>query len=149
MGENFVVSQIVPLLKTVVRSCIDTSSTNNPEPVQSWNSLALVDCLFVFNGLIAMLQKEVVVKELLEVLVQVLVPAGEDGKGQVIAHRAHRLLAVQRHRRHHELGVFLGVAEGLLAVEQGDARALRPLLVALHFVELDPDALDPLGVRFR
>ena len=68
MGENFVVSQIVPLLKTVVRSCIDTSSTNNPEPVQSWNSLALVDCLFVFNGLIAMLQKEVVVKELLEVL---------------------------------------------------------------------------------
>ncbi|CAO2838377.1 unnamed protein product [Amaranthus hypochondriacus] len=66
LGENFVVSQIVPLLKTVVRSCIDTSSTNNPEPVQSWNSLALVDCLFVFNGLITMLQKEVVVKELLE-----------------------------------------------------------------------------------
>ncbi|XP_010672618.2 protein GFS12 isoform X2 [Beta vulgaris subsp. vulgaris] len=66
MGESFVVSQILPLLKNVVRSCIDTSAINKPEPLQSWNSLALVDCLFVLNGLIALLQKEVVVRELLE-----------------------------------------------------------------------------------
>lgn len=69
LGQAFIVSQIVPLLKNVIRSCIDTSSISKPEPVQNWNSLALVDCLFVLGGLIALLQKEVVVKELLEVLV--------------------------------------------------------------------------------
>ncbi|KAL2922287.1 Protein GFS12 [Bienertia sinuspersici] len=66
MGENFIVSQILPLLKNVVQSCIDSSSIHKPEPLQSWNSLALVDCLYVLDGLIAFLQTEVVVKELLE-----------------------------------------------------------------------------------
>ncbi|KAK9672098.1 hypothetical protein RND81_12G076200 [Saponaria officinalis] len=66
LGEDFIITQILPLLKNFIRSCIDTSFINKPEPVQSWNSLALVDCLRVLDGLIAFLQKEVVVKKLLE-----------------------------------------------------------------------------------
>lgn len=67
MGESFIVKQMLPLLKNVARSCIDISSRNKPEPVQSWNSLALIDCLMTLDGLIAFLPKEVVVKELIEV----------------------------------------------------------------------------------
>ena len=69
MGDNFILTQILPLLKNVVRFCIDVSSMNKPEPMQSWNSLALADCLVALDGLIAFLQQEVLVKELLEVLV--------------------------------------------------------------------------------
>jgi len=69
LGDNFIVTQILPLLKNVVRFCIDVSSMNKPEPMQSWNSLALVDCLIALDGVIAFLQQEVLVKELLEVLV--------------------------------------------------------------------------------
>ncbi|KAL9233058.1 hypothetical protein vseg_008099 [Gypsophila vaccaria] len=66
LGEHFIITQILPLLKNFIHSCIDTSFINKPEPVQSWNSLALVDCLRALDGLIAFLQKEVVVKRLLE-----------------------------------------------------------------------------------
>lgn len=66
LGDNFIVTQILPLLKNVVRFCIDVSSMNKPEPMQSWNSLALADCLVALDGLIAFLQQEVLVKELLE-----------------------------------------------------------------------------------
>ena len=48
---------------------------------------------------------------------------------RVGAHRADRFLALRRHRRHQELQVFLGVAEGLLAIEQRqirDRRRARP-----------------------
>ncbi|GMH19785.1 hypothetical protein Nepgr_021626 [Nepenthes gracilis] len=73
LGENFVVRLILPLLKNVVQSCIDASCMNKPEPIQSWNSLALVDCLTTLQGLIAYLSKEVVVKELIEDLTCLLV----------------------------------------------------------------------------
>lgn len=67
MGENFTVRQILPLLKNVVRSCIDLSKITKPEPVQSWSALALIDSLMTLDGLVAFLPREVVVKELIEV----------------------------------------------------------------------------------
>ncbi|KAM7279370.1 hypothetical protein ACFE04_006504 [Oxalis oulophora] len=66
LGETFVISQMLPLLKNVVRSCIDTSLTKKPEPVQSWSALALIDCLMTLEGLAALLPKDVVVKELIQ-----------------------------------------------------------------------------------
>jgi hypothetical protein len=59
-------------------------------------------------------------EQLLEVVVQRLVLVGQHGQRAVVAHRADALLAGLRHRRHQELDVFLGVAEGLLAVQQFD-----------------------------
>ncbi|XP_030949259.1 protein GFS12-like [Quercus lobata] len=66
LGETFVVKQLLPLLKHVVRSCIDVSSMKKPEPVQSWSALALIDCLMTLDGLVAYLPREVVVKELVD-----------------------------------------------------------------------------------
>ena len=60
---------------------------------------------------------------------------------RVGAHRAHGLLAGRRHRRHQELGVFLRVAEGLLAIEQRDVLAQRARLDRLQVFE------DELRVR--
>ncbi|GJY31366.1 protein GFS12 isoform X1 [Tanacetum coccineum] len=65
-GETFIVKQILPLLKNVVRSCIDVSNASRPEPVQSWSGLALVDCLMTLDGIVELLPNEVVVKELIE-----------------------------------------------------------------------------------
>lgn len=58
---------MLPLLKNVIRSFIDVSCLNKPDPVQSWSALALMDCLMALDGLIAFLTEEVIVKELLEV----------------------------------------------------------------------------------
>ncbi|XP_065863926.1 protein GFS12 [Euphorbia lathyris] len=66
LGESFIIRQMLPLLKQVVRSCVNISKLNKPEPVQSWNALALIDCLSTFDGLVAFLPREVVVKELIE-----------------------------------------------------------------------------------
>lgn len=66
LGESFIVRQMLPLLKHVVRSCIDISRMNKPEPVQSWSAFALIDCLMTIDGLVAFLSREVVVKELIE-----------------------------------------------------------------------------------
>ncbi|XP_052207583.1 protein GFS12 [Diospyros lotus] len=66
LGEDFVVRQILPLLRNVVHSCIDASYMHKPEPMQSWSSLALIDCLMTLDGLVAVLPKEVVIKELIE-----------------------------------------------------------------------------------
>ncbi|XVE82350.1 hypothetical protein DITRI_Ditri15bG0141500 [Diplodiscus trichospermus] len=66
LGESFIVRQMLPLLKHVARSCIDVSSINKPEPVHSWSSLALIDCLMTLDSLVAFLPREVVVKNLIE-----------------------------------------------------------------------------------
>ncbi|KAM7463204.1 hypothetical protein LguiA_031325 [Lonicera macranthoides] len=65
-GENFVVKQILPLLRNVFHSCVDASYVNKPEPMQNWSALALMDCLKTLDGLVAVLSREVVVKELIE-----------------------------------------------------------------------------------
>ncbi|KAH9613938.1 hypothetical protein KSS87_018432, partial [Heliosperma pusillum] len=66
LGENFIVTQILSLLKNFLHSCIDASYLYKPEPVQSSNSLALVDGFRALDGLTAFLQKKVIVKKLLE-----------------------------------------------------------------------------------
>lgn len=67
MGETFIVRQMLPLLKHVAHSCIGVSSMNKPEPLRSWSSLALIDCLMTLDGLVAFLPREAVVKDLFEV----------------------------------------------------------------------------------
>ncbi len=90
-------------------------------------------------------------EQLLEVAVERLGLVRQHRQRAVVAHRADRLLALQRHRLHQQLDVFLRVAERLLAVEQRDvdARGGRRLLAGAggQVVELDADALDPLLVR--
>eukprot|EP00257_Ricinus_communis_P016496 XP_015574682.1 protein GFS12 [Ricinus communis] len=66
LGESFIIRQVLPLLKQVVRSCVSISFMNKPEPVQSWSALALIDCLSTLDGLVAFLPSEVVAKELIE-----------------------------------------------------------------------------------
>ncbi|KAJ7955312.1 protein GFS12 isoform X1 [Quillaja saponaria] len=66
-GESFIIKQMLPLLKHVVRSFIDVSWMNKPEPVQCWSSLALFNCLVTVDGLVTFLPEEVIVKELLGV----------------------------------------------------------------------------------
>ena len=58
---------MLPLLKNVVRCCIKFFSLSKPEPMQSWSSLALIDCFTTLDGLVAYLPGEVVLKELIEV----------------------------------------------------------------------------------
>lgn len=67
LGETFIVRQMLPLLKYVARSCLNVSFTNKSEPIQSWGTLCLIDCLMTVDGLVAFLPREVVVKELIEV----------------------------------------------------------------------------------
>ncbi|XP_022138854.1 protein GFS12 isoform X2 [Momordica charantia] len=65
-GDIFIVKQMLPLLKNVVRCCIKFSSMSKPEPMQSWSSLALIDCFTTLDGFVAYLRGEVVLKELIE-----------------------------------------------------------------------------------
>uniref|UniRef100_A0A7N0UW20 BEACH domain-containing protein n=1 Tax=Kalanchoe fedtschenkoi TaxID=63787 RepID=A0A7N0UW20_KALFE len=65
-GENFIVKQILPLVKSVMTACINTASKQTTEPVQSWSSLALLDSLMCLDGLMGFLPGELIVKELIE-----------------------------------------------------------------------------------
>ena len=65
-------------------------------------------------------------EELLEVRVHERPPAGEHGERRVVAHRADRLLAVDRERREHHLHVLLRVAEGQLQAAHRLAGARAP-----------------------
>ncbi|KAI4369490.1 hypothetical protein MLD38_017925 [Melastoma candidum] len=66
LGDSFIVGQMIPLLKQVAYSYISISGMNRPEPVQSWSGLALIDCLVTLHGLILLLPREVIVKEIFE-----------------------------------------------------------------------------------
>ncbi len=66
---------------------------------------------------------------------------------RVGAHRADRFLALRRHRRHQELQVFLGVAEGLLAIEQRQIGDRRCGDRDRHVLQHDLRLLEPLLVR--
>ena len=72
---------------------------------------------------------------------------GQDRHRRVGAHRAHRLLAGVRHRRHQELEALLRVAERLLQIEQRDIGLLaRDLLGQRQVADLHLRALQPLLV---
>jgi len=64
LGVNFIVKQMLPLLEHVVCFCIDLSSMKKPEPVHSWCSLALSDCLITLDGLVALISDELLIHEL-------------------------------------------------------------------------------------
>ena len=85
-------------------------------------------------------------EQLFEIAVEHLRPVRQYRQGGVVAHRADRLLAVQRHRRQDHLQVFLRVAERLLPVEQGDFRALRRRR-RRKVLERDARPVDPRAVR--
>lgn len=63
--------QVLPLMRNVVFSCIELAHMNNPEPLQSWNSMALINSLDTLDGLVALLPREVVLKELVQVEISV------------------------------------------------------------------------------
>ena len=66
-GESFIVKQMLPILKNVVRSFVDESCMNKPDPVQSWSALALMDSLTTIDGLMVFLPEDFIMKDLLEV----------------------------------------------------------------------------------
>ena len=87
-------------------------------------------------------------KQLLEVVVQRLVLAREYGQRAVVAHGANAFFAIFGHGGHQELDVFLRVAKGLLAVQQGQVSSLwgHSISTGFNAVELDAQVLDPLLV---
>ncbi|KAG2300192.1 hypothetical protein Bca52824_036664 [Brassica carinata] len=64
LGVTFIIKQMMPLLEHVVCFCIDLSSMKKPEPVHSWCSLALADCLNALEGLVALIPDELLIHEL-------------------------------------------------------------------------------------
>ncbi len=85
-------------------------------------------------------------EKLLEVVVESLVPVGQHRQGGVRAHRAGRFLAVVDHRLEDDLDVFLGVAEGLLAIKHGSNRYLNLFSRCRQVVELYADFFNPLAI---
>nr|XP_027120938.1 protein GFS12-like [Coffea arabica] len=65
-GENFIIKQILPLIRNLVRSCLSYSSASKPELIHSSSTSALINCLMILDGLVANLSREMVVKELIE-----------------------------------------------------------------------------------
>ena len=82
---------------------------------------------------------------LLEIGVEELRLVGQRRDRRVVAHRADRFLAGGGHRLHQDAQVLLGVAEGLLAIEQ---RHVGADLARLHGAVLEHHlgALEPLAV---
>ncbi len=88
---------------------------------------------------------------LLEVVIEQLRLVREHGERRIGAHRADGIVALARHRLEEELHVLLGVAEGLLVVEQRGrvvAQAgLRRLGAFRQFLQLDLGLAQPFLVR--
>ena len=90
---------------------------------------------------------------LLEVVVEQLGPGREHRERRVGAHRAHRIVALARHRLQEELQVFLRVAERLLMAQQG-LQVVRPrqraaFAAVRQLLQLELRGLQPIGVRVR
>ena len=83
---------------------------------------------------------------LLEVGVEQLRLVRQRRDRRVGAHRADRLLAGRRHRREQEREIFLGIAEGLLAIEQRDVGARSARLDGIELLEHDLGLFEPLPV---
>ncbi|XP_020695748.2 protein GFS12 isoform X1 [Dendrobium catenatum] len=66
LGENFIVRQLLPLIRNLVLTCIDASYMNKPEPIRSWIGLALIDCFSFLDGLVSLLPQEIILKELIQ-----------------------------------------------------------------------------------
>ncbi|URD81742.1 WD domain, G-beta repeat [Musa troglodytarum] len=66
LGEAFISGQLLPLLRNIILSCINVSQINKPEPMRSWNVLTLIDSFSTLEGLITVMPKEVILKELIQ-----------------------------------------------------------------------------------
>ncbi|KAK1291765.1 hypothetical protein QJS10_CPB17g00930 [Acorus calamus] len=66
LGENFIVRHLLPLLRSIVLSCIEVSHMDKPEPFHSCNALALIDSFLTLDGLVSLLPKEAILKELIQ-----------------------------------------------------------------------------------
>ena len=87
-------------------------------------------------------------EQLLEVVVEQPRLVRQHGQRRVGAHRADRLLAVQRHRRQQQAQVLLRVAERLLAAQHG--LVIGPLGVgAGQVLDVDEMLPQPLAVGVR
>ena len=86
---------------------------------------------------------------LLEIIVEQLGLRRHRRDRRVAAHRADGFLAGHGHGRHQDRGVFLGVAEGLLAVEQRHVGARGPGFNGLEIFEQDLGALEPFAIGMR
>ncbi|MEY9791221.1 hypothetical protein ABIE77_005780 [Sinorhizobium fredii] len=83
---------------------------------------------------------------LLEIGVKQLRLVGHRRDRRVGAHRTDRFLTGRRHRRHQQLGVFLAVAKGLLAVDQRHVAAQRAGLDRLQVFEDQLGVVEPPAV---
>jgi hypothetical protein len=83
---------------------------------------------------------------LLEIGVEELRLVGERRDRRVRAHGAHRLLARDGHGLHEELQVLLGIAEGLLAIEERHVGAALAGLDGAQVLQDDLGALEPFLV---
>ncbi|RRT85215.1 hypothetical protein BHE74_00007375 [Ensete ventricosum] len=66
LGEAFISGQLLPLLRNIILSCINVSQINKPEPMRSWNVLTLIDSFSTLDGLITVMPKDVILKELIQ-----------------------------------------------------------------------------------
>ncbi|XP_078435452.1 protein serine/threonine kinase isoform X2 [Wolffia australiana] len=62
-GEDFIARHLLPILKNVVISCLDSSSVHKSEAVQSWKSFVLTDCFITLDGLAKFLDEDILLKE--------------------------------------------------------------------------------------
>ena len=85
-------------------------------------------------------------KELFEVSEEVDGTLAEDGERSVVAHRAHGLLAVSRHRGEEHLQLLLGVAEDAMLDEEGAGVGVGWVGDPVQLVESDGALADPIGV---
>ncbi|WOL15766.1 protein GFS12 isoform X2 [Canna indica] len=66
MGEAFISTQLLPLLRIIILACLDGSQIKKPEPMHSWNVLTLIDSFSTLDGLTAVMPEEIVLKELIQ-----------------------------------------------------------------------------------
>ena len=88
-------------------------------------------------------------EELLEVIVEQTRLVGEHGERRVVAHRTDGFDAVFGHRREDDALVFVGVAEGDLALEQRDVVGLVVLRRLGQVAEVHEVLVEPLTIGTR
>ena len=83
---------------------------------------------------------------LFEISEQQLRPVGQRRDRRIVAHGADRFLTGRRHRRHQDFEVFLGVAEGLLAIEQRQVGNRRGFRDRRQFFQHHLGTVEPLAI---
>ncbi|XP_020588652.1 protein GFS12 isoform X2 [Phalaenopsis equestris] len=66
LGKNFIVRQLLPLIRNLILTCVDASYASKPEPMRSWIGLALIDSFSFLDGLVSLLPSEIILRELVQ-----------------------------------------------------------------------------------